>query len=213
MMTDVNRRIAAMINAILEVHDQAHEVTGPCVLEMHDGGEVVRRIEVHRDKEGDWGEASISDDDGTPIRIDLASPIFWKFSDSGDLLQLCHGLGLQLIVWDTCKYPVHPWETDENVSVVTITPGDQGPPIYLDHPVAEVQAALDIILTGTPEEQYPGEAGAGWNHKGSAYDREFPSSGRAPRQPRRFPLAAWPDLPGMSFPDPRPPRHPIPSQN
>lgn len=146
-MTDVNRRIAAMINAIVQAHDQVHEVTGPCVLEMHDGGEVVWKIEVHRDKEGDWGEASITDDEGTPIPIDLASPIFWKFSDSGDLLQLCHGLGLQLIVWDTCKYSVHPWETDENVSVVTITPGDQGPPIYLDHPVADVQTALDIILT------------------------------------------------------------------
>lgn len=59
---------------------------------------------------------------------------------------LCEGLCRSVYLTDTSKYAVYPWERDEGIAVVVLTRGVQaGGPIYLDHPVEEVQTALDII--------------------------------------------------------------------
>lgn len=141
-MDDTTRRILVLLQALLEAHDISHEITGPCVLQIHDGGEVIQMIELHRG-DGDWGELFIVDDDGTRHPLHLTGPTRMTYPT---LESLCEGLSRELFLTDTGKYAVYPWEKDDEISVVVLKQGFQaGGPIYLGHPVPEVLAALDII--------------------------------------------------------------------
>lgn len=141
-LDDNTKTIVAFLHAMLEIHDVSHEITGPCVFQIHDGGEVVRTIALHRG-DGDWGELFVLDEDGTRHQLDLTGPTRMTYPT---LVDLCNGLSQELFLADTSKYAVHPWEKDDDISVVVLKRGFQvGGPVYLGHPLAEVQAALDII--------------------------------------------------------------------
>ena len=141
-MDDGTRTIVALLGALLEAHDIRHEITGPCVFQIHHGGEVIKTIQLHRG-DGDWGELSIQGEDGMWHPLHLKGPTRMTYPN---LESLCEGLCRDLFLTDTNAYVVYPWEKDDNISVVVLTRGFQaGGPVYLGHPVAEVQAALDII--------------------------------------------------------------------
>ena len=83
------------------------------------------------------------EEDGTFHPLPITRPVVWSYPT---LDSLCDGLSRQLFLADGRKYQVHRWEKDDSVSVVTLRKGYMPAPVFLRHPVAEVETSLDIIL-------------------------------------------------------------------
>ncbi len=120
-----------------------HEITGqPCAFGLPGGDEIVEGIKLHPPT-GDYGELSVKGPDGEYHPIDLAGPVRMKYPD---LHSLCVGLSRDLFLADVSIYQVDAWAGNPEISVVSMKRGVQaGGPVFLDHPVWEVDLALAII--------------------------------------------------------------------
>ena len=135
---------AALLNAVYQVHDIGHEMTDPCVLRLTEGGEVICQIKLHPARSDFQHTLEIKDEeDGTFHPLPITGPVLWSYPT---LDSLCEGLSRELFLADARKYQVHPWDKDDSVSVVTLREGYMPAPIFLRHPVAEVETSLDIIF-------------------------------------------------------------------
>lgn len=142
--TDILNLAAALLNAVCQFHDVGHDMTDPCVLRLKEGGEVIWQIKLHPAKSDLQHTLEIKDEeDGTFHPLPITGPVVWSYPT---LDSLCDGLSRQLFLADARKYQVHRWEKDDSVSVVTLRKGYMPAPVFLRHPVAEVETSLDIIF-------------------------------------------------------------------
>ena len=128
--------------ASLEADASGHEITGqPCAFGFPGGGEIVEGIKLHPPT-GDYGRLSVGDPDDEDHPINLTGPVRMK---SPDLNSLCVGLSRDLFLTDVGIYQVDAWAGNPDISVVSTKRGFQaGGPVFLDHPVWEVELALAI---------------------------------------------------------------------
>ena len=151
--------LRAGVVASLEADAIGHEITGQsCAFGFPSGGEIVEGVKLHPPT-GDYGELSIKSPDGEYLPIDLAGPVRMKYPD---LPSLCVGLSRGLFLTDVSIYQVHAWAGNPEISVVSMKRGFQaGGPVFLDHPVWEVELALAIIKAERRYDRmlaFPGQA-------------------------------------------------------
>ena len=145
--------------ASLEADAIGHEITvQPCAFGFTGGAEIVEGIKLHP-QTGEYGELSGKGPDGEYHPLDLAGPVRMKYPD---LTSLCVGISRDLFLTDVSIYQVHAWAGDNGTSVVSMKRGVQaGGPVFLDHPVWEVELALAIIKAERRYDRmlaFPGQA-------------------------------------------------------
>lgn len=143
MRDKVATAITAGIAVVADADAVRHKITGdPCDFGLPGGEEIAAEPKLHP-PEGDYGELSVLDDDGAPHPINTTGPVTWHYPD---LFSLCAHLSRSLYLFNVGYYQVHSWARTPAISVVTTRGAFQaGGPIYLRHPVWELELALAVI--------------------------------------------------------------------